>query len=75
MRILDKEEEEIYAGELRAKLPHSRYHTRIVVFRSVSKKKEEEQEQKKKNETDDDKKRKRKKKEFWHLVTNLHESL
>jgi hypothetical protein len=76
VKVLDKEDEEIYAGELRAKLPHSRYHTRIVVFRSVSKKKkkeEEEEQEKKKNETDDDKKRK--KKEFWHLVTNLHESL
>ena len=70
MKVLDKEDEEIYAGELRAKLPHSRYRARIVVFRSVSKKKEEE----KKKETNDDKKR-RKKKEFWHLVTNLHESL
>jgi len=70
VKVLDKEDEEIYAGELRAKLPHSRYRTRIVVFRSVSKKKEEE----KRRETDEDRKR-RKKKEFWHLVTNLHESL
>jgi hypothetical protein len=70
VKVLDKEDEEIYAGELRAKLPHSRYHTRIVVFRSVSKK-----EEKKEQTGEGRKKKKKKKKEFWHLVTNLHESL
>ena len=60
----EDEEEELYAGELRAKLHGSRYRTRIVVFRSVRKKK-------KKN--DDGKKIK--KERFWHLVTNLHESV
>jgi hypothetical protein len=62
-KIVDKEDEEIYAAELRAKLPGSKYRTRIVVFRSVSKKEASSEE------------RKKKRKEFWHLVTNLHESL
>jgi hypothetical protein len=63
MKIIDDEKEEVYAGELRAKLHGSRYRTRIVVFRSVRKK----EGGKKKKTT--------KKEKFWHLVTNLHESL
>ena len=65
-KVIDKEEEDVYAGELRAKLPGSRYATRIVVFRSVRK-------SGKKDEGNDNKEKKRK--EFWHLVTNLHESV
>jgi Transposase DDE domain group 1 len=64
-KIVDKEDEEIHAGELRAKLPGSKYRTRIVVFRSVSKKNKEEASSEER----------KKRKEFWHLVTNLHESL
>jgi len=71
-KVVEKEDEDVYAGELRAKLPGSRYRTRIVVFRSVSKKKNKEASS---EEEEKKKKGRKKRKEFWHLVTNLHESL
>jgi Transposase DDE domain group 1 len=54
--------EDVYAGELRVKLPGSRSKTRVVVFRSL-----------KENKKEDRKKTTRE--EFMHLLTNLHESL
>ena len=71
-KVADEEEEEIYAGELRGKLPHSRYATRIVVYRSVSKKTKEKEKTSAPTKEEEKQKRRR---EFWHLVTNLHESL
>ncbi len=64
VKIEEKEGEVIYAGELRARLPGSRYRTRIVVFRSL-----------KKRVGVGGGKKKNVKEEIWHLVTNLHESL